>query len=77
MTAAACRPASDALATSASIAAAPPDFSMRCGSSWEVDLRSDVDCNQPGLERCHPRYTLGWRHREVQLHRDGLACTHC
>ena len=24
------------------------------------------------LQRCHPRYTLGWRHREVQLHRDGL-----
>ena len=44
-----------------------------CGSSWEVDLRSDADCNQPGLERCHPRYTLGWQHREVQLHRDGLA----
>ena len=35
-----------------------------CGSSWEVDLRSDADCNQPGLERCHPRYTLGWQHRE-------------
>ena len=55
------------------IAAAPPDFKMSCGSSWEVDLRSDVDCDQPGLERCHPRYTLGWRHREVQLYRAGLA----
>ena len=35
-------------------------------------MRADVDCDQPGLERCHPRYTLGWRNREVQLHRDGL-----
>ena len=48
-------------------------LSMQCGSSWEVDLRADVDCDAPGLERCHPRYTLGWRHREVQLHRDGLS----
>ena len=47
--------------------------SMACGSSWEVDLRADVDCDKPGLERCHPRYTLGWRSREVQLHRDGLS----
>ena len=49
-----------------------PHFSLQCGSSWEVDLRSDADCNTPGLERCHPRYTLGWRHREVQLWRPGL-----
>ena len=54
-------------------AESPPDFALHCGSSWEVDLRSDVDCNQPGLERCHPRYTLGWQHREVQLYREGLA----
>ena len=46
---------------------------MNCGSSWEVDLRADVDCDKPGLERCHPRYTLGWQHREVQLHRDGMS----
>lgn len=44
-----------------------------CGASWEVDLRADPDCNRPGLERCHPRYTLGWRNREVKLHRDGLS----
>ena len=48
-------------------------ISMACGSSWEVDLRADVDCDAPGLERCHPRYTLGWRHREVQLWREGLS----
>ena len=23
--------------------------SMACGSSWEVDLRADVDCDKPGL----------------------------
>ena len=47
--------------------------SFDCGSSWEVDLRADVDCNKAGLERCHPRYTLGWQHREVQLHREGMG----
>ena len=44
-------------------------LSMDCGSSWEVDLRSDADCDQPGTERCHPRFTLGWKNNEVQLYR--------
>ena len=45
-------------------------YSMDCGSSWEVDLRSDADCSMEGVGKCHPRYTLGWRHNEVQLYRD-------
>ena len=45
------------------------ELSMRCGSSWEVDLRSDADCDQPGLERCHPRFTLGWQRYEINLYR--------
>ena len=45
---------------------APSSLSMHCGSSWEVDLRADVDCDAPGLERCHPRYTLGWTQRGKQ-----------
>ncbi|KAL1522389.1 hypothetical protein AB1Y20_017379 [Prymnesium parvum] len=45
-------------------------YSMECGSSWEVDLRSDADCSKRGLGKCHPRYTLGWRTNEVQLYRE-------
>eukprot|EP00966_Prymnesium_polylepis_P327175 7383046-Prymnesium_polylepis.1 len=60
-------------------------YSMECGSSWEVDLRSDADCNKAGLGKCHPRYTLGWQTNEVQLYRDSVragaaadanACAH-
>lgn len=42
---------------------------MACGSSWEVDLRSDADCTS-SLGRCHPRYALGWRTNEVQLYHE-------
>ena len=58
---------------SCSFATAMPEFSMSCGSSWEVDLRADVDCNDERLQKCHPRYTLGWQNREVQLYRSSLA----
>ena len=44
-------------------------LTMDCGASWEVDLRADADCDNPSLRRCHPRYTLGWQHREVNLFR--------
>ena len=46
-------------------------LTMDCGSSWEVDLRADADCDNPSLRRCHPRYTWGWQHREVNLFRAG------
>jgi hypothetical protein len=61
------------IASRPSVRSGGGSLAMNCGSSWEVDLRADVDCDKPGLERCHPRYTLGWQHREVQLHRDGLS----
>lgn len=44
-------------------------ITFECGSSWEVDLRADADCGPAGGGRCHPRYTLGARSREVQLFR--------
>jgi len=41
--------------------------SLDCGSPWAVDLTADADCNREGVERCHPRLTLGWRRQEVLL----------
>ena len=41
--------------------------SLDCGSAWAVDLTADADCNRKGVERCHPRLTLGWRRQEVLL----------
>ena len=41
--------------------------SLDCGSPWAVDLTADADCNREGVERCHPRLTLGWQRQEVLL----------
>ena len=40
--------------------------SLDCGSPWAVDLTADADCNREGVERCHPRLTLGWQRQEVR-----------
>ena len=73
---AACAPA---LATSD----AAGEISFDCGSSWEVDLRSDAECAPSTFEstrggessrhRCHPRLTFGWLRNEVQLWRSGAT----
>ena len=41
--------------------------SLNCGSPWAVDLAADADCNREGVQRCHPRLTLGWQRQEVLL----------
>ena len=41
--------------------------SLNCGSPWAVDLTADADCNREGVQRCHPRLTLGWQRQEVLL----------
>ena len=59
------------------------EISFDCGSSWEVDLRSDAECAPSTFEsarggessrhRCHPRLTFGWLRNEVQLWRSGAT----